>query len=87
MAHWRSRVREVTNSTVADLGTVFLGAAAILLTRVIPEESFTNFNPGLLAVCVALVLVGIALRAVARPALVPMSSLRIPNSRQGKDIA
>ena len=66
MANWRNRVREVANATLADLGTVFLGAAAILLTRVIPENSFTNFNPGLLAVCAALVLVGIALRAIAR---------------------
>lgn len=66
MSSWRNRVREAANSTVADLGTVFLGAAAILLTRVIPEDSFTNFNPGLLAVCAALVLVGIALRAIAR---------------------
>lgn len=44
MSSWRNRVREVANSTVADLGTVFLGAAAILLTRVIPEDSFTNFR-------------------------------------------
>ncbi len=51
---------------LVDFGTVWLGAAAIFLTRAVPTSSFQDFDPGMMAVCVGCLVVGIVLRAAFR---------------------
>lgn len=66
MPNWLNWTRGAIKSVVADFGTVCLGAAAILLTRALPANSFTDFDPGVLAATVFFVLLGVLLRAIAR---------------------
>lgn len=49
-----------------DLGTVFLGIAAILFTRSFPTSQFSDFELGMMAVSLACVFVGVGLRALGR---------------------
>lgn len=51
---------------LADLGTVSLGAAAILVTRAIPTAELEDLNAGLLIVSAFFALLGIALRVISR---------------------
>ena len=51
---------------LADLGTVSLGAAAILVTRAIPTASFRDLDSGLLIISAFIALLGIALRVISQ---------------------
>ena len=51
----------------SDLGTVFLGASAIFLTRAVPSASFSEFDPGMMAVTTTCCALGLGLRFISRP--------------------
>lgn len=61
-----SRFGPIIRISLSDLGTVSLGAAAILLTRAVPSASLDDLNAGVLAISVAFVLLGIVLRVLSK---------------------
>ena len=64
--NWLRRLAPLIRLSLADLGTVSLGAAAILLTRALPSASLDDLNAGALAISAAFVFLGIVLRVVAK---------------------
>ena len=64
--NWTNRFSNRFGPSLIDLGTVFLGAAAIFLTRAFPSSSFNDFDSGMMAVCVACIVIGISLRMAFR---------------------
>ncbi len=64
--YWRNKSGEIAGPVLTDFGTVFLGAAAIFLTRAFPAASLSDFDLGMLITSVACCLVGLVLRFLAR---------------------
>ena len=60
------RVVAAVSPALQDVGTVFLGIAAIFFTRSFPTSQFSDFELGMMAVSVAFVLAGVVFRALGR---------------------
>ena len=66
--NWLSRLGEWVRPGLTDLGTVWLGASAIFLTRAFPTAApLGDFHLGMLIASVVCCGVGMTLRLVARP--------------------
>lgn len=50
-----------------DLGALFLGGAAILLTRAVPESGFADLNIEMMITSATLAAIGIFLRLLGSP--------------------
>lgn len=66
--NWPSRLSDWLRPGLTDLGTVWLGAAAIFLTRAFPSDApLGDFNLGMLIASLVCCAVGMTLRMLARP--------------------
>ena len=66
--NWLSWLSDWVRPGLTDLGTVWLGAAAIFLTRAFPTDApVSEFHLGMLIASIACCAFGMTLRMLARP--------------------
>ena len=63
---WLSKIGAWVSPSFPDLGTAFLGIAAILLARAIPSSNFRDIDIVLVIIGVGVGFIGLALRRIAR---------------------